>query len=156
MKSAKKEGIMLKRLHPVAAAVALLTIALFWGATLVSELSGAVAWIVRVKTLIPWGVVLLIPALAGTALSGRALAKTRRGPVLERKKKRMPLIVANGLAVLVPSALYLSFKAQAQAFDMGFYLVQALELLAGGLNITLLGLSFRDGLRLSGKLPPRR
>ncbi|MFV0292431.1 MAG: hypothetical protein ACK5II_04110 [Paracoccus sp. (in: a-proteobacteria)] len=64
-----------------------------------------------------------------------------------RKKKRMPIIAANGILVLIPSALYLSGKASAGTFDTGFYIVQSLELVAGAANIILLALNMRDGLR---------
>ena len=38
-----------------------------------------------------------------------------------------------------------------------FYAVQGIELVAGAVNITLMSLNMRDGLRLSGRLsPPRR
>ena len=36
-----------------------------------------------------------------------------------------------------------------------FYAVQALEMVAGAVNITLLGLNMRDGLRMKGKLRRR-
>ncbi|WP_324752043.1 hypothetical protein [Roseovarius sp. Pro17] len=67
----------------------------------------------------------------------------------------MPFIAANGLLILIPSALYLSFKAQTEVFDMGFYTIQKLELIAGAVNITLLGLNMRDGMRMKGKLRRR-
>lgn len=51
----------------------------------------------------------------------------------------MPLIVFNGIAVLAPSALYLSYKANAG---------QVIELAFGAFNLALLGLSARDGLKL--------
>ncbi len=35
-------------------------------------------------------------------------------------------------------------------FDANFYAVQALELAAGAVNITLLGFNLRDGLRMKG------
>lgn len=72
-----------------------------------------------------------------------------RGPLVATKKKRMPFIAANGIGILIPAALYLSFKAQAGAFDTAFYTVQAVELTVGAVNIALLGLNMRDGLRLS-------
>jgi len=93
------------------------------------------------------GVGHLIPALAATGGSGLALARERAGPLIERKRRRMPVIAANGLLILVPSALFLSFKSQAGEFDGFFYGVQALELIAGAVNIALLGLNLRDGLR---------
>jgi hypothetical protein len=89
-------------------------------------------------------------ALAG--MSGFRLGKTWRGPVVAQKRKRMPMIAANGIVVLIPAALYLASKAQAGQFDTSFYIVQVIELIAGAVNITLLGLNMRDGLRLSGKL----
>ena len=64
----------------------------------------------------------------------------------------MPFIAANGILVLIPSALFLAFKAKAAEFDATFYAVQALELVAGATNITLLGLNMRDGLRMTGRL----
>lgn len=147
---------MSKVIHPIAGAVALLMIASFWLSTVLVELSGRAATIATVKSMIPWGFSVLIPALIVAAISGRSLAKKRGGPILARKQKRMPFIAANGILILVPSAFYLSFKAQAGDMDVGFYLVQALELIAGAVNITLLGLNTADGLRLSGKLrrPP--
>ena len=80
------------------------------------------------------------------------MARKRRGPLVETKKKRMPIIAANGILILIPSALFLSFKAQAGAFDTWFYAIQALELVAGAVNFTLLGLNMRDGLRMTGKM----
>jgi Na+/H+ antiporter NhaA len=72
------------------------------------------------------------------------------------KIKRMPLIAANGILVLIPSALFLAFKARADEFDTGFYAVQALELAAGAANIAMLALNIRDGLKMTGRLrrPP--
>jgi hypothetical protein len=64
----------------------------------------------------------------------------------------MPLIAANGILILIPSALFLASKARAGEFDTGFYVAQALELAAGGTNIALLGLNMRDGLKMKGRL----
>ena len=128
--------IMIKILHPVAGAVALLTIATFWGLTVVSELSGSATFITVVKRFIPWGFLVLIPALAAVGASGFALGRGRSGRLVEAKRKRMPLIALNGLLILVPSALFLAAKASAGAFDTAFYAVQTLELAAGAVNIT--------------------
>ena len=51
-----------------------------------------------------------------------------RAGLIGAKLKRMPLIAANGILVLIPSALFLASKARAAEFDTGFYAVQALEL----------------------------
>jgi len=65
----------------------------------------------------------------------------------------MPIIAANGVLVLIPSALFLAWKAGAGAFDTAFYAVQAVELIAGAVNVTLLSLNMRDGLRMTRRLP---
>ncbi len=146
---------MLKIVHPVAGGVALLTIATFWLSTVISELSGSQALIASVKTTIPWGFLLLIPALAAAGGTGVLMSKGSRVGLVGTKFKRMPFIAGNGILLLLPSALFLASKASAGEFDTNFYLVQALELVAGGVNITLLGLNMRDGLKLKGWLRRR-
>lgn len=144
--------IMVRKIHPLAGAVAILTIATFWLSTVFSELFGSREMIVAVKTAIPWGFLLLIPAMAAVGGTGFKLAGSRRVGVIATKSKRMRFIAANGVLVLIPAALFLASKASAGVFDTSFYVVQALELLAGATNLTLLGLNMRDGLRLVGKL----
>lgn len=146
---------MTKAIHPIAGGIALLTILTFWLSTAFSELFASAAVVTTVKTLIPWGFCVLIPALMAVGGSGFRLGKKMRGSLVAVKKKRMPLIAANGILVLIPSALYLSFKAQAGAFDSAFYAVQAIELIAGAVNIVLLSLNMRDGMRLTGRLRRR-
>lgn len=143
---------MKKLVHPVAGAIALLTIASFWFSTLISELSGSMEAVVAVKTAIPWGFLLLIPALAATGGTGVSLAGGRAKGLAATKLRRMPVIAANGLLILVPSALFLAWKASAGEFDAAFYGVQAIELVAGAANLVLLGLNMRDGLRMTGRL----
>lgn len=143
--------------HSVTGAVALLTIAIFWTSTVVSELSGSVDAIVRVKTLIPWGFLLLVPALAITGATGFSLAGHRVKEGLSRRKmRRMRVVAANGALVLVPAALFLAWKAGHQALDTGFYLVQGIELIAGAINVALIALNARDGFTMSGRFRSRR
>lgn len=146
---------MIRILHPIAGTLALLTIATFWLSTALTELFASHDVVAAVKTAIPWGFLLLIPALIVAGASGFGLAKGRRAGLISAKMKRMPLIAANGVLILVPSALFLAFKAKAAEFDGAFYAVQALELIAGATNITLLGLNMRDGLKLKGRLRAR-
>jgi hypothetical protein len=141
--------------HRLGGALALVTIATFWIATLVTEAFASEAVVIQVKTAIPWGLLILVPALAMAGGSGFRLARGRRGGVLGAKARRMPIIAANGIFVLVPAALYLAVKAQAADFDAAFYGVQALELVAGAANLALIGLNVRDGLRLTGRVPRR-
>lgn len=145
---------MLRRLHPIAGTIAFLTILVFWMSTVAVELSGQLASVALVKQAIPWGFLLLVPALAITGASGFRLAGASADSRILRKKRRMKVIAANGLLILVPSAFYLASLAGGGAFDGRFYAVQALELLAGAINLCLMGLNFRDGLRLTGRLSP--
>ena len=139
---------MTRLAHLVAGLLAILTIATFWLSTALSELFASQATVVAVKTAIPWGFLLLIPALATAGGSGFALAKGRRGGPVGAKIKRMPYIAANGLLILIPAALFLAAKARAAEFDSLFYAVQGLELCMGAVNIALLSLNMRDGLTL--------
>ncbi len=136
-------------IHPLAGLIAMLTIATFWLSTVISELFASQAVVTAVKTAIPWGFILLIPALAATGGSGFFLSKGQRTGLVGTKLKRMPFIAANGLLVLIPAALFLAAKAKAGEFDATFYTVQMVELIAGAINITLLGLSMRDGMALT-------
>jgi len=143
---------LLKRMHPLAGITASLTILVFWSSTVFAELSGSLSWVTAVKLHIPWGLCLLVPALAMTGASGFRMAGRSTDAQITRKKRRMAVIAGNGLLVLVPSALYLAALAARGDFGVRFYVVQALELIAGATNLTLMTLNIRDGLRLTGRL----
>ena len=142
-------------LHRLAASVATLCIASFFSATIFVELFGTEESIATLKSLIVWpGLFILVPSIALTGGSGFALAKSRSGKLALQKKKRMPLIGANGILVLIPCAVVLDRWASAGTFDTGFYVVQGVELLAGAINLILMGMNMRDGLRMSGRFRP--
>lgn len=142
---------MISRIHLVAAIVATLSIVSFFTATLFVELFGSVESIAEVKRLIVSpGLFILIPAMAITGGSGFVSAKGMRGGLIANKLKRMPFIVANGILVLVPCAIFLNQWASVGLFDMRFYVVQGVELVAGAINLILMGLNIRDGLRMKG------
>jgi len=122
---------MLKMIHPVAGAIALLTILTFWLSTLFAELFGSEACVVSVKTAIPWGFLLLVPAPMTAGGTGFVLSKGSRAVAVGAKLKHMPFLAANGLLILIPAALFLASKARAGEFDTEFYAVQIVELLAG-------------------------
>ncbi len=143
---------MKTRVHAIAGAIGFLTILTFWTSTLISELFGSYAAIASVKQAVLHGMILLIPALMITGGSGMSLGAKRKDPKTRAKKKRMPLIAANGLLVLVPSAVFLASQAEAGTFDSWFYGVQALELVAGAINLALMGLNIRDGLKMTGRI----
>ncbi len=140
---------MPKLIHPIAGAIALLTILTFWTSTVLSELFASHATIATVKSMIPWGFLILVPAMATVGASGMKMGAKWRGKLISAKKRRMPIIAANGILVLIPAAFFLSYKAQLGQFDTTFYIVQVIELLAGATNIALLGLNMRDGLQMT-------
>ena len=78
------------------------------------------------------------------------LSRGWRSPLVARKKRRMPVIAANGLLILVPAAVVLDQWAAAGAFDARFYVVQAVELLARGHELD------PDGPERAGRAPAER
>ena len=131
-------------IHAVAGMVALATILVFWLSTALSEAFGSTATVVAVKTLIPWGFLILIPAMAAT------------GGKIDAKRKRMIAVAANGILILLPSAFFLAARAASDTFDAAFYAIQAIELVAGAVNITLLGLNMHDGFAMTRRRKVRR
>lgn len=132
---------------------ALVTILTFWTSTVVSELflSSESVFVVK-HAIVKYGLVVLVIFMASVGASGFNLGKNRKGKLVEIKQKRMRIIAINGLLIMIPSALYLYHKASSGELDYIFYLVQILELSVGLVQLTLLGLSFRDGLKMTGKI----
>ena len=64
----------------------------------------------------------------------------------------MRIVAANGLIVMLPSAIGLHVLAAKGDFGAVFVTVQAIEILGGLAQLYLLGRNFRDGLKLSGRL----
>lgn len=147
---------MIKRLHPVAGFIAFLTILGFWLSTIASEIQGDPATIAAVKLSILQGLLLLVPSIALAGATGFRLGGKSPHPDIVRKRKRMPIIALNGIVVLVPCAIFLQQRAAAGQFDQSFLVVQAIELVAGAINLALLGLNIRDGFRLRHRFAPAR
>ena len=147
----RKDDIMQKllhRLHPLAGGIAILCIVSFMMASVASELYGDALIIAATKGRILWGLMILIPCLALTGLSGyRAAGGAPRGLAIV-KLKRMRIIGINGICMLVPCAFFLATRAAELRLDGVFYGVQSVELLAGSVNLALMTLNFRDGLRI--------
>ncbi|WP_390911301.1 FAD-dependent oxidoreductase [Pseudosulfitobacter sp. SM2401] len=142
---------MKTRIHAIAGTVGLLMIFTFWTSTVISELFGSYETIAAVKGWILNGMFILIPAMAIVGGSGMSLGAGRSERFVSTKKKRMPIIAANGILILLPMAFILEAKASAGTFDTLFYALQGVELVAGATNLTLMGLNMRDGVRLTGR-----
>jgi len=147
---------MIRFLHPVAGVVAMATISTFIVLTLRGEMAGDAAAILAAKTAIAEGLWLLVPTMAVLALTGRRLGAGSDDPRVAAKRRRMRIVQANGLLVLLPTALTLHWLAAAGNFDLTYMLLQGVELIAGPANLFLLALSFRDGLVLAGRLRRRQ
>ena len=142
---------MAKNFHIVFGILATITICAFFISSIYVEIFSSHEAVARIKSLIVMpGLFILVPAIAVTGGSGFFLSKTRQGRFLELKKRRMPFIAGNGMLILVPCAIYLNSMASQGIYDSIFYLVQTLELIAGALNLALMGLNIRDGMKLSG------
>jgi hypothetical protein len=140
------------RIHAIAGVLAFVTILVFLSSSLAVELWGSAASIAGVKQAIARALLILVPALVATGASGFAMAGSSPKGVLASKLKRMRLIAGNGIAVLVPSVLFLAWKAARGEFDAAFVGVQIVEFAAGSVNLALMSLNIRDGLRLTRRL----
>jgi hypothetical protein len=143
--------IMIGKAHLVAGILAFALIVTFWTSTIVSEAFGSTVMVAAVKEAILWGMLLLIPAMAAAGGTGFRLGGKSTAPVIARKRRRMAVIALNGLLILVPAAFFLASRAGTGRFDVAFYAVQGLELVAGAVNITLMSLNMRDGFALTRK-----
>ena len=138
----------LRFFHAIAAIAALLMILIFWTSTIFVEISGTSRAIYIVKHSILMSMIIFIPFIIFTGLTGNILARNRAGKIIQRKKKRMAIVAVNGIIILLPSAIYLNYAASLEKFTHFFYGIQSFELLFGFINMSLLVLNIRDGLRL--------
>lgn len=143
-------------IHATAGAIAMLCILSFWMSTAIAELFLSHDAVAAVKQAILYAMWVLIPAMAITGGSGFSLAGGHSGRLAQGKAKRMRFIALNGFAIMLPAAFFLFRKTAAGEFDSVFYAVQAVELLVGVVQLLLMGLNFRDGLRIAGRLRPAR
>ena len=101
---------MKTKIHAFAGAIGFLAVLTFWTSTVYSELFGSPETIALVKSMILKGMFVLIPAMAIAGGSGMSLGGKRVDERAVAKKRRMPFIAANGLLILLPSAVYLEAK----------------------------------------------
>ncbi len=148
-----KSYLIIRRAHAIAGVIGFVLILTFWTSTAWAELFGTYEMIAAVKQNILWGMVILVPAMAAIGGSGFRLMGKGRDPLLLAKKQRMMIIGPNGLLILVPAAFYLNSLASQGLFGFSFYAVQMIEIVAGAINLTLMGLNMRDGLRATGRIP---
>ena len=138
-------------LHGAAGAAALLTISTFWVSALTAELALSSAGVVAVRTAILYALPILVIAMIIAGASGAHLAGRSKASVIRAKRRRMALVAGNGMLVLVPSVIFLWWRAQAGLFDATFGIVQIVELAAGAVNIVLLALNMKAGMAMRAR-----
>lgn len=140
---------MIRRVHVTAALTAFLAILTFWLSTVGVELLGTEAQVAFIKEAIALGLFLLIPALVVAGTTGASMGRGSTDERIGAKKRRMPFIAGNGILVLVPAVVYLDRLASRGEFGTSFVAVQSIELVAGLVNLVLMSLNIRDGVRLT-------
>jgi len=141
---------MKTKLHLIGAITATLCIATFFGFSLLGELFGTHTFVAQIKSSIVFpGLFILIPAMAITGITGNLLAKGKGGKLIKQKLFRTKLAAANGALILLPAAIVLNRWAQAGQFEISFYLLQGVELIAGAINLYLLMKNATSGRRLT-------
>jgi len=140
--------IVLRKIHAIAGAAAFLLIAIFWTSTVISELFGSHETVAAVKQTIVYALFGLIACMATAGATGMKMGGKSKHAAIAAKRRRMPFIAANGVLILLPCAFFLNSRAAAGQFDSVFYIVQSIELIAGAANLTLLGLSMKDGFSI--------
>ncbi|WP_240008012.1 hypothetical protein [Pseudaquidulcibacter saccharophilus] len=145
---------MISKVHKTAAIVAFLCLVSFWTLSLITEINADKAFFGFVRTYIFYTMFVMIAAIIITAVTGFKIAKKMRGPIIENKKKRMPFIGLNGAIVLLPLAIILFMysnetilKGQEGMVDT----LRLIELIFGAINIILISLNIKDGLKLKRK-----
>jgi len=137
--------------HGVAGGTALLLALTFLVASVAVELFGSDHAVAGVKR----GILFTVPILAICAIvaggSGSWLSGKSQAKVISRKAKRMRIIGGNALFVLIPCSVMLDRMASAGEFGTRFTALQTIEFIFGLINVTLLGLNMRDGLRMRAR-----
>lgn len=135
---------IIKNIHKTVGKIALLIIIVFFSSSLYAELNGNDEVILRVKTGILYGIILLFFIMPATAITGKKLTGEHNSSVLTRKTKRMKLIAINA-AVLIGLAFTLYYRAMHNLIDQTFVIIQLVEFVFGLYNAVLLILMIRDG-----------
>ncbi len=138
--------------HALAGMISLTTLLIFWGSSLYAQVLTSPETITAFKAMILTGMWVLIPVTMLTGMSGMILGGQRKDTLALKKMRRMPIILGTAVLVLLPAAFFLEAKSASGEFDLWFYLVQAIEFIAGASNFCLLTLNARDGFRMTGRI----
>ena len=139
----------LVRIHLAASLASVVVVTTFLATSAITELAGSNGPVRALRHAIVYGLPLLVVCLATAGLTGNRLSGHSRSPIVRRKRRRLQVAAAIGLAILVPCALILSHLANSATTGSTFRALELSELAFGALNLYLIGRNFADGLRLS-------
>lgn len=139
------------KIHLIGAIVGAITILSFFTSTVIVEVTGNEEKIKMLKSIIFYSLPFLIVSMPIVVITGNSLAGNSSHPDIISKKRKMKWIAMNGIT-LIALASFLFFYSTNYAIDETFFVFQAAELALGFSNIVLMGLNFRTGLKLSGRL----
>ena len=139
----------LVRIHLVATMIAAATIATFFCSSLAAEINGDELLIRTVKKGIVLSLPILVIAMPTLGITGNKLAGSSQNPIVFLKKRRMKLVLINGI-MLIALACFLFYRSHFRAIDSIFMVAQAVEFILGLTNLVLIGLNIAGGLKLSG------
>jgi hypothetical protein len=145
-----KRSTLLK-IHLIATAIAVITILTFFTSSLIAEIRGDESFIKSVKAFIIYALPVMIVSMPTLALTGNKLAGQSKNPLVLIKKRRMKLVMVNGM-ILISLAVFLYYRSHFQVIDNVFLGFQLAEFLFGLTNLTLIILNARNGKQLAGKL----
>lgn len=138
-----------------ATTIATITILIFFVSSLAAEINGEESMIISVKVMIFRMLPILLITMPVLGVTGKKLAGNSNSRYVQQKARRMKLIMVNGL-LLTAMAVFLYYKAQYHEIDDVFLYAQVAELIIGPVNLALIGMNIRDGLRLSGRINKRQ
>lgn len=142
---------LLSRIHLTAAAGAVAVVIAFLAVSAVTELVGGVGEVRAARQGILLGLPLLIACLATAGITGSRLADRSRSAVVRAKRWRLAAAAVTGLVVLIPCALLLGFPPAAFAGSPQVTALEIIEWAFGSVNLCLLVLNFRAGLRIRSR-----
>jgi len=140
---------MKKRIYTIASLLAVGLIALFMLATITAEISGSRSLIFGAKTVILFGLFILVASIILAGVLGRSMAAENMSPTFRRMRRRLTIVAPIGLLVLTPYDVTLRALAVAHNFGILFVVLQILEFIGGITNLTLLSLNVRDNRHVS-------
>lgn len=139
----------LKLLYRISSFIAFVLILGFMFSSLTSEFLGDYILIANVKKSIFFTLPLLIICMIITGISSRKLALLYPNvPYKRLVVRRVEYIGLNGVIFLAPLATVLNYLAQNNKLNSSFYLLQAIEIFFGLMNIFFFIKMFRDERKL--------